>query len=299
MRNEEVIEEPAVQETLTERYTEEAVRFITENRDHPFFLYLPHSMPHTPLHISEKFAGKSAGQLYGDVIECIDWGVGKILDTLVSLGIDENTLVVFTSDNGPWLSQGEHGGFATPLRAGKGTTYEGGMRVPCIMRWPGKIPEGAVCSELATTMDLLPTFAKLAGGEAPADRIIDGKDIHPLLSRQPGAKSPHEAFYYYSGDALHAVRSGKWKLKLDTELRDEDIYRFFNNPDTKIPEALYNLRTDPGEQKTLVKDHRDIVKRLRALAQQAREDLGDSRTGVAGKNVRPIGKARRKKRRKS
>jgi arylsulfatase A len=290
MRDEKVVENPAVQETLTERYTEEAVRFITENRDRPFFLYLPHSMPHIPLHVSDRFRGKSAGGLYGDVIECIDWSVGRILDTLSSLGIDDNTLVVFTSDNGPWYSQGEHGGFATPLRAAKGATYEGGMREPCIMRWPGKIPAGSVCSELATTMDLLPTFVKLAGGAAPTDRIIDGKDIYPLMTAEPGAKTPHEAFFYYYGNELHAVRSGPWKLRLQNTLRNEDIYRRWKDQSARIPEALYNLRTDPGEQKSVLKDHRDIAERLRGLAQKAREDLGDSRTKTTGKNVRPIGK---------
>ncbi|MBN2308015.1 MAG: sulfatase [Candidatus Hydrogenedentes bacterium] len=289
LRNEEVVEEPAVQETLTERYTDEAIGFIRAHRDTPFFLYLPHNMPHTPLHVSKRFKGKSAGGLYGDVIECIDWGVGRILDTLAELGIDERTCAVFTSDNGPWLVRGEDGGLATPLRAGKGTTYEGGMRMPCIMRWPGTIPAGAVCPEVATTMDLLPTFARLAGGAAPTDRIIDGKDIFPLLSGQPGATSPHEAFYYYFAHELHAVRSGPWKLRFETTLHNEDIYRRFKQKDAPIPEALYNLRVDPGEQRCVRKDHPDVVKRLRALGEQARCDLGDSLTGAVGASIRPIG----------
>ena len=289
MRNEDVVEEPAVQETLTERYTDEALAFIRANRDQPFFLYLPHSMPHTPLHVSERFAGKSAGGIYGDVIECIDWGVGQVLDALAELEIDEHTLVLFTSDNGPWLVKSEHGGSATPLRAGKGTTYEGGMRVPCIARWPGRIPAASECSEVAATLDLLPTFAKLAGTSAPTDRIIDGKDIWPLLSGEPGAKSPHEAFFYYFASELHAVRSGPWKLKFKTTLHNEDIYRPYLNKDVVIPQSLYNLAVDPGEQKSVIKDHPDVVKRLRALAEEAREDLGDSLTGRQGKNVRPIG----------
>jgi arylsulfatase A-like enzyme len=291
MRDETVVEEPAVQETLTERYTEEAVRFIADHKSDPFFLYLAHNMPHTPLHVSERFRGKSARGLYGDVIECIDWGVGEVLDALAANGIDNDTLVVFTSDNGPWLVRGEDGGSATPLRAGKGTTYEGGMRVPCIMRWPRHIAAGTVCFEVATTLDFLPTFAKLAGAEPPKDRIIDGKDIYPLMAGQPGAASPHEAFYYYSGNALHAVRSGPWKLRLETDLRDEDIYRNFGKATIKVPEALYHLPTDPGEQKSVLNDHPDVAERLRGLAQKAREDLGDSRTGAVGKNVRPIGKA--------
>jgi len=289
MRNKEVIEEPAVQETLTERYTEEAVAFLRANRDRPFFLYLPHSMPHTPLHVSERFAGRSAAGIYGDVIECIDWGVGRVLDTLAELEIDEHTFMLFTSDNGPWLVKAEHGGLATPLRAGKGTTYEGGMRVPCIVRWPGHIPADSVCSEVATTMDLLPTFAKLAGTSAPTDRIIDGKDIWPLLSGRPGARSPHEAFFYYFADELHAVRSGPWKLKFKTALRNEDIYRPYLRKDVAIPEALYNLAVDPGEQKSVLKHHRDVADRLRGLADAAREDLGDSLTGKQGKNTRPVG----------
>ncbi|MBI5090850.1 MAG: sulfatase [Candidatus Hydrogenedentes bacterium] len=289
MRNEETIEEPAVQDTLTERYTEEAVRFIKENKERPFFLYLAHNMPHVPLHVSERFRGKSAGGLYGDVIECLDWSVGRVLDTLAEQHLDHNTLVVFTSDNGPWLVRGEDGGLATPLRAGKGTTYDGGMRVPCIMRWPGVIPKGRVCSEVASTIDLLPTVAHLAGGTPPSDRIIDGKDIFPLMSAEPGAVSPHEAFYFYAARQLHAVRSGPWKLKLETPVRSEDVYRNWQSPETKVPEALYNLHTDPGEQKNLIKDHPDIADRLRKLAQVAREDLGDTLTNTTGKNVRPIG----------
>lgn len=290
MRNEEVIEEPAVQETLTERYTEEAVTFIKTNQDCPFFLYLAHNMPHTPLHVSPRFAGQSAGGLYGDVIECIDWGVGRILETLKEFGLDRHTLVVFTSDNGPWLVKGEDGGFATPLRAGKGTTYEGGMRVPCIMRWPGHIPAGTTCSEVATTMDLMPTFTGLAGGSLPHDRVIDGKDIATLMVGAPGARSPHEAFYYYFGRQLHAVRSGDWKLKLETPFRGEDIYRAaFRRDDVTMPPALYNLRTDIGEQKNLMDARQDVVERLMVYIEKAREDLGDSLTGAVGTGVRPIG----------
>lgn len=289
MRNEEIIEEPADQSTLTERYTAEAVHFIRQNQEQPFLVYLAHSMPHIPLHISDKFAGKSAGGLYGDVIECIDWGVGQILDTLDELGLSENTVVVFTSDNGPWLIMGEDGGFAAPLRSGKGMTYEGGMRVPGLMRWPGTIPAGSICTELATTMDLLPTFAKLAGTEAPSDRIIDGKDIQPLMTGQGDAKTPHEAFYYYLGNELHAVRSGDWKLRFQNTLRNEDIYWRFENPEAVIPARLFNLHTDIGEQKSVLRDHPEVAERLRGLAEIARDDLGDDLTGRTGRNVRPLG----------
>lgn len=287
MRGEDVIEEPAVQETLTERYTEEAVQFIHENKDKPFFLYLPHSMPHVPLFSSEKWRGKSAGGLYGDVIECIDWSVGRILDALKAAGVDENTLVVFTTDNGPWLPRGEDGGYATPLRNGKGTTYEGGVRVPCIARWPGKIPAGTVCSEMAANFDLYATFANLAGAEVSTDRIIDSKDIWPLLSGEPGATSPHECFYYYHGANLCGVRSGTWKLHLDAA----PVQGPAPKGDAALRENLYDLSIDIGEQKDVAKHHPDIVQRLTGLMEQARDDLGDLRTGVTGKNVRPYGVA--------
>jgi len=291
LRDEAVVEDAADQASLTERYTQEALGFIRENAARPFFLYLAHTMPHVPLHVSERFRGTSAGGLYGDVIECIDWSVGQILDALAEHGVDERTLVVFTSDNGPWLVRGELAGNASPLRAGKGTTYEGGMRVPCIMRWPGHIPAGTVCRELATAMDLLPTFARLAGGAPPQDRIIDGKDIRPLLTGEPGAVSPHDAFYYYENNTLNAVRRGPWKLKFETTLRDEDKYRWPGRDDVKFRPALYNLDTDPGEQKSVYKDHRDVVEELEALADRAREDIGDARTETVGKNVRRIGRA--------
>lgn len=289
LRNEEIIEEPAVQETLTERYTEESIRFIRENKDKPFFLYLAHNMPHVPLFVSNRFEGKSAGGLYGDVIECLDWSVGAVLDALAENGIDGHTLVVFTSDNGPWLQRGEHGGLATPLRAGKGTTFEGGQRVPCIARWPGQIPAGIACDEFAANFDLYPTFARLAGTTPPTDRIIDGKDIWPLLTGAPGARTPHEHFYHYSGGELQAVRSGEWKLRLQTSSRAQDIYIGAQVPEFTIPEALYNLKTDIGEQKNVLKDHKEVGDRLRAIAGKAREDLGDLRTGAVGKNVRPLG----------
>ena len=202
--------------------------------------------------------------------------------------------MIFASDNGPWYPRGENGGNATPLRSAKGSTYEGGMRVPCIMRWPGVIPAGRICSEIAANIDILPTVANLVGTAPPADRVIDGKDILPVMTGQPGVVSPHKAFYYYYRNELQAVRCGNWKFKFETTLRHEDIYqRKFSNPEATIPEALYNLYTDPGEQKSVLKDHPDIVARLRALAQEIREDLGDAAQGVEGKNVRPIGRVSR------
>ncbi|MHC4844208.1 MAG: sulfatase-like hydrolase/transferase, partial [Planctomycetota bacterium] len=244
MRDEEVIEYPCDQTNLTKQYTEKAVEFIKENKNKPFFLYLPHTMPHVPLFASKAFKGKSKRGLYGDVIEEIDSSVGEILKTLKELNLDDNTLVIFTSDNGPWLEYKEQGGCALPLRNGKFTTYEGGMRMPCIMRWPTKIPAGTVCSEVAATIDFLPTLASLAGAAAPDDRIIDGKDIWPLMITAPGARSPHEAYFYYSENNLEAVRSGQWKLrKTDTV-------------------ELYNLREDISETNNLADKHPDIVQHL-------------------------------------
>lgn len=276
MRDEKIVEQPVSQDTLTERYTEEAIRFITENRDRPFFLYLPHMYVHTPLHASQRFAGKSERGLYGDEVECLDWSTGQILDTLSKLGLDKDTLVLFTSDNGPWLIQKENGGSALPLREGKATTYEGGMRVPCIARWPGHIPAGATCSEMASEMDLLPTFAGLAGASVPTDRIIDGRDIWPLLSGKPEATTPHHALFYYRTTRLQAVRSGKWKLVLE-------------QPDNKIPAALYDLESDISETKDLSAAYPSVVKRLADLAERCRDDLGDSITGRKGRNCRPCG----------
>ena len=280
MRNENIIEQPADQETLTKRYTQEAVKFIKKNKDRPFFLYLPHTFPHVPLHASDQFRDTSKRGLYGDVVEEIDWSTGQILDTLKDLGLDENTLVIFTSDNGPWLGFKHLGGCALPLRSGKGDTFEGGMREPCIMRWPGRIPAGTVCSEPASTMDLLPTFARLAGAKAPTDRIIDGKNIWPLMAGVKGAISPHESFFYYWKYELHAVRSGKWKLILE-------------HKDTKstkiIPQTLYDLRADISETTDVSAQYPSVVKKLFAMAERMRDDLGDEITGRPGKNRRPVG----------
>jgi arylsulfatase A-like enzyme len=209
------------QRMLTTWYTEHAVSFIDRSRDKPFFLYVPHSMPHVPLHVSEKFAGKSQRGLFGDVLEEIDWSVGQILDALKRNGLEQNTLVIFTADNGPWLSYGDHAGSAGPLREGKATTFEGGVREPAIFRWPGRIPAGAVCREPAMTIDVLPTVAKLIGADLPKDLVLDGRDVWPLITNQPGAKSPHEALYFYWNRELQAVRSGKWKLHFPHEYRAE------------------------------------------------------------------------------
>ncbi len=202
------------QSQLTTWYTERAVSFIERNRTKPFFLYVPHSMPHVPLFVSDRFKGKTSGGLYGDVIAELDWSVGRILDAVKRAGLDNDTMVIFTSDNGPWLSYGNHAGSSGPFREGKGTAFEGGVRVPFVARWPGRIPAGAVGTLPAMTIDLLPTLAKLAGAPVSAERIIDGRDIWPLVAGQRDAQDPHDAFYFYWGAELHAIRSGKWKLHL-------------------------------------------------------------------------------------
>ncbi len=269
LRDEEVVEYPADQRTLTKRYTKEAVRFINENRQRPFFLYLPHTMPHVPLFTSENFRGSKRG-IYGDVIEEIDWSVGQVLAALKAAGVDDNTLVVFTSDNGPWLSKGAHGGCALPLRDGKFTSYEGGMREPCIMRWPGRIPAGTTCSQIAATIDLLPTLAELAGSRPPQDRIIDGRSILPLLEGKPGANSPHNAYFYRTA----AVRVGKWKL----HIRARSTVK--SQPVGKLP-ALHDLSTDIAEKNNLADEHPEVVERLAKL-------LDEHRTEIRA-NKRPVG----------
>ncbi len=282
------------QTQLTTWYTEHAVRFIEKNRSQPFFLYVAHNLPHVPLHVSDKFKGKSKRGLYGDVIMEIDWSVGQILAALKKNRLDEKTLVVFTSDNGPWLLYGNHAGSALPLREGKTTTFDGGLREPCIMRWPGKIPAGTVCRELAATMDLLPTFARLAAAEVPRDRIIDGKDIWPLMSGQPGAKTPHDAYFYYWDRHLQAVRSGKWKLHLPHNYDHPDPTGHDGQPGKyakrDISLALFDLETDISETNNVADQHPEIVARLQGLAGKCRDDLGDSATGQQGKNLRPPGR---------
>jgi len=276
IENEKPIEYNPDQSRLTLRYTEKAVNFITKNKNRPFFLYLAHTMPHVPLGASEGFRGKSKKGIYGDVIREIDASTGELLETLKKLGIDKRTLVVFTSDNGPWLSKGEHGGSAKPLRDGKFSTYEGGMRMPCIMRWPGTIPANSTCPEIAATIDLLPTFANIAGAKIPGDRKIDGKDISNILV-EPDAKSPRKSFYYYNELRLGAVRSGKWKL-------------VFKQKDNNATE-LYNLKQDIGEQNNIAEQYPQVVKALQKLADKMRGDLGDSARNLKPKNARPAGQA--------
>ncbi len=286
------------QALLTTWYTQRAVKFIEDNRHRPFFLYVAHSMPHVPLYVSKKHKNASSRGIYGDVIEEIDWSVGQILDALKRLDLDDNTFVIFTSDNGPWLSYGSHGGCALPLREGKGTSFEGGVREPCIMRWPGKIIAGSVCKELAATIDILPTIARLIDVELPKDRIIDGRDIWPLISSRPDAKTPHECYpyFYYDGE-LHAVRSGPWKLHfphryltLDGRSGRQDGKPIkYTMKRTGPGLELYNLENDIGETTNVADQHPQVVKRLQTLAEKVRDDLGDSLRKRKGKNVRPPG----------
>ena len=293
IEGEKTIELNPDQSKLTTWYTERAIRFITANKDRPFFLYVPHTMPHVPLFVSEKYAGKSERGLYGDVIREIDWSVGQILETLSRCSLDDNTLVIFTSDNGPWLSYGYHGGSAQPLREGKGTAWEGGVRVPCVMRWPGKIPAGTECAEIAATIDMLPTIAKLVGAELPALKI-DGLDISTLMLNDSTAKTPHDAYWYYWGDGLHAIRSGKWKLHFPHNYVHVDLPGQNGEPgklsQPKTELVLYDLENDIGELDDVSAQHPEIVAQLTALAEVARDDLGDSLTQRKGKNLRPAGR---------
>ncbi len=280
-KNDQIIERNPDQNQITKRYTEFALRFIEKYKDEPFFLYLPHTMPHIPLGVSEKFAGKTAYGRYGDVIEEIDWSTGEILKALKILNLDKKTLVVFTSDNGPWLTYGTHAGRAYPLREGKSTTFEGGQRVPCIMRWPGKIPAGSINNELVTTMDFLPTFAGLTGGAMPEDRVIDGKDIWSLMRGEPGARSPYKAFFYHQPSGLEAVRSGPWKLHFPHRYRQQagkgGVDGFpAGAADASIGLSLFNLETDIGETKNLADQHPEIVEKLTTLADAHLKNLTEN-----------------------
>ena len=262
MHNEQVLQEVRDQSFLTGAFTREALKFIHDNRNRPFLLYLPHSMIHVPLAAGEDFRGKSGNGLLGDAVAEVDWSVGRILDTLNELNLAANTLTLFTSDNGA------ASGVATPLRGKKGSTFEGGLREPAIAWWPGTIAAGSESGEIVTTMDLLPTFAALAGTTAPKDRAIDGLDVMPVLK---GGKSPRKAFYYYQGTILRGVRAGDWKLLATGE--------------------LYNLRTDIAEKVNVADSNPAVVRRLEGHLAEARTDLGDG-PEHPGAGCRPVGKAK-------
>lgn len=281
MQNERILEAPVDQDTVTQRYTQEAVRFIREHKDQPFFLYLPHMMVHVPLHVGQAYRGRSPHGLYADAVEEIDGSTQQIMATLRELNLDDKTLVVFTSDNGA-IRLGSN----RPFSGGKATTREGGMRMPCVMRWPGKIPAGMVCDEVTSTMDLLPTLARLAGAQAPTDRVIDGADIRDLMFNRPGAVSPYKdrGFFYYFMNQLQAVRSGRWKLCVRC---DPVIQGFTGKPNGVQAEALYDLQDDPAETTNVADAHPEVVRRLNALADAARRDIGDYQ--VKGQGQRPYG----------
>ncbi|WP_416866566.1 MAG: sulfatase [Imperialibacter sp.] len=261
MRNEEIVERPADQNTITKRYTEEAVKFITDNKDKPFFLYLAHNLPHVPLFTSDEFRGTSERGLYGDVIEEIDWSAGQIVETLKKLGIDKNTLVVFTSDNGPWVIFNSHGGSSGSLYGAKGTSYEGGQREPAIFWWPGTVKPNVV-SGIGSTLDILPTFASLAGVELPQDRTYDGYDLSPVL--KSGASSPRNEMIYYHQERIFAARKGDYKL-----------YFYKNNP-AGYPEKLekltkyqlFNLSVDPSEKYDVIEENPQIAKEIEEMVAQ-------------------------------
>lgn len=283
------------QSQLTRMYAERAVKFVERNRSSPFFLYLAHTMPHVPLFVSDRFKGKSGQGLYGDVIAELDWSVGEVLGAVKRAGLDDNTLVIFTSDNGPWMSYGNHAGSPGPFRESKGTTFEGGVRVPFVARWPGRIPKGAVGRLPAMTIDVFPTVARLAGAPVPDPDSIDGRDMWPLLENAPNAQAPHDALYFYWGTELHAVRSGRWKLHLPHPYQSLERAGHDGAPGTyarkELELSLFDLDADPGESTNVADRHPDVMTKLLAFAERARDDLGDSLTKRVGKNVRPAGKA--------
>jgi arylsulfatase A len=276
------------QAQLTTKYTDRAVDFISCNKDKPFFLYVPHSMVHVPLYVSDKFRGKSERGLFGDVVMELDWSVGRILDTLRKYKLERDTMVVFTSDNGPWLSYGDHAGSAGPLREGKGTMFDGGCREPTLMWWPGTIPAGSVCKTPAMTIDLLPTIAQLSGAPLPKKQI-DGKNIWPLIVGEKGARSPHEAYYFYWGNDLQAVRMGRWKLHFPHGYRTLSGRRGGTGGlpvpyDTAtIGLSLFDLESDIGETRDVKEQHPEVLARMQQLAEAMRKDLGDGKKAAPGR----------------
>ncbi len=284
----------ADQDKLTTKYTEFAVDFINRHKDGPFFLYVAHTMVHVPLGVSDKFKGKSKQGLYGDVMMELDWSVGEIMKALKENGLDNNTLVIYTSDNGPWLNFGNHAGSTGGLREGKGTSWEGGQREPTVMKWPGKIPEGKICNKLSGTIDILPTIAKITGAKLP-DHIIDGVNILPLMLGDEQANPRDHFYYYYRKNSLEAVRKGKWKLVLPHSYRTyKDVLPgndgFAGPTGTGTTGlALYNLRRDPGENYDVKDLYPEVVEDIMLLVKDAREDLGDELTESVGENIRPCG----------
>jgi len=288
-RNRQALRETSDMGELTGLYTDQAIRFIRQKKDSPFFLYVAHTMPHVKIGASEKFRGKSKGGLYGDVIEEIDHNVGRVIDTLKELSLDRKTVVLFTSDNGPWLSKGKHGGSAKPLRDGKGSSWEGGFRVPAIVWGPGRVPAGKESRAMMATLDVLPTFAALAGAKPPGDRVLDGVDQSALITGKADAGA-RETFFYYVRNNLHAVRKGRWKLALPNR-RASHGYVVDKKRITR-PE-LYDLEADVSEKHDVAEKHPAVVAELLKLADHARRDIGDlDKPGANARNLQPPAKKR-------
>lgn len=308
--NDQVVELDPDQSTFTKRLTDKALEKIDRAaaRQQPFFVYLPYVMPHVPIFASPQFKGRSQRGLFGDVVEELDDSIGQLMKKLEMLSLSDNTIVIFYSDNGPWLSYGEHAGSAGGLREGKLTAFEGGVRVPCIVRWPGQVPAGRVCDEPVMSIDLLPTLTEIVGGQTP-ELKIDGLSIRSVLLNEPGAGSPHEALFFYAGDELHAVRSGQWKLHFahpylttagepgrggkpsnwgkatPRSINDSSMDAIASRHGQRVSQlalSLYDLAADPGEQNNVASQHPEVVKRLSKLAEPIREELGDMLTGARG-----------------
>lgn len=296
IEGDEAIEYNSDQTRFTTDFTMRSLKFIEKNKENPFFLYLAHPMPHVPLFVSNKFKGKSEQGLYGDVMMELDWSIGQILNKLEEMGIDENTLVVITSDNGPWLNYGNHAGTTGGLREGKGTSFEGGQRVPCVMQWKGKIPAGKICNELSSTIDLLPTFAAISEAPLP-EHTIDGVNILSLMKGEENAKPRQSFCYYYRKNSLEAVTDGGYKLVFPHAHRSyEGFIPGDNGQPGKVNEyrkledmQLFDLRRDPGERYNVIDKYPEVVERLMLIAENAREEMGDDLTGREGRNRRPIG----------
>ena len=285
--------------TLTTRYTERAINFIRKNKSNPFFLYLAHPMPHVPLAVSDKFKNKSGEGLFGDVMMEIDWSVNEIMKTLDEQGLTKNTMVIFTSDNGPWLTYGNHAGNTAGLREGKGSAWDGGVKVPCIIRWPGNIAPGAVCNNIVASMDLLPTLVNICGANMPVKKI-DGVNITPLLKGEKGANPRDEFAYYYDRCNLKGIRKGNWKLVIpcvSQTYKKPGAVGFDGWPGNysqdSVKLALYDLRTDPGETYDLKDKYPEVVKQLSAIADRYRNEIGDDLTKTEGKEIRPAARVPR------
>jgi len=283
---------------LTNLYTQRAVSFIKKNKNNPFFLYLAHNLPHVPLAVSEKFKNKSGAGLFGDVMEELDWSVGEILKTLEEKGLTKNTIVIFTSDNGPWLTYGNHAGNTGGFREGKGSAWEGGVRVPFIIRWPAEIAPGSICGNMAASLDILPTIVNIAKAKQPVKKI-DGVDIMPLFKQVKGANPRDELVYYYDRNNLKCIRKGQWKLtfpcvsqtyKKTTAIANDGWPGRYASDSVKL--ALYDLRTDPGETLDVKDKYPEVVQQLMLLADRYRKELGDDLTKQTGSEVRPAARMR-------